>query len=139
MSSSKQGLAVLISQITDLLFQIEPHQFRQPLEEFNGSTLGQHFRHVVEFFQCFEAGCAVGLVDYAARKRQMLLEDQPRLAAAACADFLENLEKMDEVAALLVSAEFSSDATAARPAFSSSVGRELMYVFDHAVHHLAII
>lgn len=36
-----------IDQVTDLLAQIEPHWYRQPLPEFDGSTLGQHFRHIL--------------------------------------------------------------------------------------------
>jgi hypothetical protein len=27
-------------------------QYTQPLTVFNGSSLGQHVRHTVEFFQC---------------------------------------------------------------------------------------
>jgi hypothetical protein len=38
-----------------------------------------------------------------------------------------------------VKADFSADQRDARPIVQSSIGRELLFAYDHAVHHLAII
>ncbi|MFN0036851.1 MAG: hypothetical protein ACKVUS_17460, partial [Saprospiraceae bacterium] len=71
---AKDAILLTIHQITDLLDQIESHEYRQPLPEFDGSTLGQHFRHILEFFICLERGIPSGTVDYAARERNLLYE-----------------------------------------------------------------
>lgn len=136
MVQANKAILVVIRQIDDLLQQMEPHQYRCPLPEFDGSTLGQHFRHILEFFQCLEKGIAHGAIDYAARERNMTYEDNPLLAASAFNSFNTLLTSATEDKTLTVRAEFGG---AERPEYSSTLGRELLFVYDHAIHHLAMI
>lgn len=133
---AKDAILLTIHQITDLLDQIESHEYRQPLPEFDGSTLGQHFRHILEFFICLERGIPSGTVDYAARERNLLYEDAPGVAVAAFEDFAEALAALQASTAIDVRAEFGGPE---RPCYRSTVGRELAFVYDHAIHHLAMI
>lgn len=133
---AKQAVLDIVQQINDLLAQLEPHQYRNQLPEFDGNSLGQHFRHILEFFQCLEQGIPAGLVDYASRKRNLLYEDNPALAAQAFQDFTETLHEYGDDVALTIKGEFGG---ADRPVYQSSFGRELLFVYDHAIHHLAII
>lgn len=131
------ALVSLTDQILHLLEVIEPENYRRPLDEFDGSSLGQHFRHILEFFQCLETGLRDGsTVDYASRARRMIYEDSPAAAAGAFDDFLFALEKIDCERVVSVRAEFGSHD---RPEYRSTAGRELMFVYDHAIHHLAMI
>ncbi len=133
---ANDALSAIVQQIKYVLFQLAPADYRRPLPEFEGSTLGQHFRHALEFFQCLERGAFTGLIDYAARERNLLYEHDPRLAAEAFERFAQGLDMLDLVQAVDVRAEFNSDL---RPTYSSTLGRELLFVYDHAIHHLAII
>lgn len=126
----------IIRQMDDLLQQIEPHDYRRPLTEFDGSSLGQHFRHILEFFQCLEKGKDKGCIDYASRVRNMLYEDNPLFTARAFSDFAELLESDMEDKTLTVRAEFGGEE---RPEYNSTLNRELLFVYDHAIHHLAMI
>jgi hypothetical protein len=83
-----------------------------------------------------QQGISDGQVDYAARKRNLLYEDNPALAAEAFSAFLEQIEAYSDTLPLSVCAEFGSEV---RPVYSSTVGRELLFIYDHAIHHLAII
>ena len=130
------AIRAVVQQINHVLEQLEPHEYRSQLPEFHGSTLGQHFRHILEFFQCLEKGLQNNLVDYAARERNLLYEDSPEIAAAAFENFLEALPAMDLAATVAVKAEFGGED---RPLYTSTAGRELMFAYDHAIHHLAII
>lgn len=130
------AISAVIQQINHVLEQLEPHEYRRPLPEFEGSTLGQHFRHILEFFQCLEKGIPAGMVDYAARERNLLYEDNPRIALAALEAFAEALPMLNVAENVEVKAEFGG---AERPCYTSTIGRELMFVYDHAIHHLAII
>jgi hypothetical protein len=136
MTHAKQAIQLIVDQIDHLLGQIAPHDYRRPLEEFDGSTLGQHFRHILEFFQCLDKGVAGGMVDYASRERNLLFEDNPAIAAAAFEDFLRMLDTRSGEQRLEVKAEFGGND---RPVYQSTLGRELLFVYDHAIHHLAII
>jgi hypothetical protein len=133
---ANSAILTLIFQINAILEELQPHEYRRQLPEFEGSSLGQHFRHILEFFQCLEKGIRSGTVDYAARERNLLYEDNPNIAASAFESFADELPSLDTAKGLQVSAEFGGQE---RPAYSSTVGRELMFVYDHAIHHLAII
>jgi hypothetical protein len=130
------AILAVIQQISHVLEQLEPHEYRRPLPEFEGSTLGQHFRHILEFFQCLEKGVPAGMVDYASRERNLLYEDNPGVALSAFDAFAEALPSLNLSENVEVKAEFGG---VERPCYTSMVGRELMFAYDHAIHHLAII
>jgi hypothetical protein len=126
----------LLNQINRVLVQIEPMDYRRPLPEFDQSTLGQHFRHALEFFICLEKGYPTGLIDYASRERNLLFEDNPSIAMAAFEAFVTQLSSFDADKIIQVRSEFGVEE---RPQYASTLGRELLFVYDHAIHHLAII
>lgn len=133
---ANNAILAAVQQIRHVLEQLDPHEYRRQLPEFDGSTLGQHFRHILEFFQCLEQGVQSGTVDYAARERNLLYEDSPNLTATAFASFADALPSFNACDNIEIRAEFGGRD---RPAYTSTVGRELMFVYDHAIHHLAII
>jgi len=130
------AILAVVQQINHVLEQLEPHEYRRQLPEFEGSSLGQHFRHILEFFQCLESGVRSGTVDYAARERNLLYEDNPNLTSAAFETFADALPTLRIFDPVEVRAEFGGQE---RPSYPSTVGRELLFVYDHAIHHLAII
>lgn len=131
------AISSIVEQANHVLSQLEPYDYRRQLPEFEGSTLGQHFRHILEFFQCLEKGVnGSGTIDYASRERNLLYEDSPMVTAAAFSAFAEILPFLDVEKQVEVRAEFGGDE---RPGYTSTVGRELLFVYDHAIHHLAII
>ncbi len=136
-----EGLRVVFGQMDQLLAQLSPQAYTCPLAVFGGSTLGQHFRHIIDFAQCLLRDVAQNApVDYAARTRDAHLECEPTQARAVLAKLIEAFEDADEHQTILVRADFLSiDSEVQRPVVSSTVGRELMFVHDHAVHHLAMI
>lgn len=130
------AIRTVISQIQFLLAQLDPRCYAQPLAVFDGSTLGQHFRHILEFFQCVHSGSQSGIVDYASRPRNLLFQDSPGAASAAFEEFGNTLDSLDFQQVIQVVAELG---LANRPTFGSTIGRELTFVYDHAIHHLALI
>lgn len=130
------AILAVVQQINHVLEQLEPHEYRRQLPEFEGSSLGQHFRHILEFFQCLENGVHSGTVDYAARERNLLYEDNPNLTSTAFEAFADVLPTLHIFDPVEVRAEFGGQE---RPSYPSTVGRELLFVYDHAIHHLAII
>lgn len=135
----KEGAIDMARQITLLLDSVDRGDYDKPLEIFNGATLGQHFRHILEFYQCLLQGIDQEIVDYAKRQRDPRIEKDPISARHAFQDVLLAVNQLEEHKILAVKADFSSETTIERPIVQSSVGRELMFAYDHAVHHLAII
>ena len=134
--NANNALRTTIRQINHVINQMNPEDYRLVLPEFEGSSLGQHFRHILEFFQCLESGVTGGIVDYASRNRNPVYETKPDIAAAAFEAFDHALSQFDLAQPIQVRAEFGTDD---RPCYESTVGRELLFVYDHAIHHLAFI
>lgn len=135
----KQGTAIIIEQMTELLDRIAPDVYSQSLSLFNGSSIGQHFRHIVDFYGCLSRGISDGRIDYAQRQRDTRVETEPAYASGVLNGFYAQLDLSDEAASVEIVADFSSDFNESRPVVLSTVGREMMYAYDHAVHHLAMI
>jgi len=135
----KQGTELIVEQMIELLEKISPENYGKPLQLFNGSSIGQHFRHILDFYTCLMAGAAEGRIDYAKRERDAMIENDPQYAQKIFRDILVGTKGITENNPVEIVADFSSDLNQPRPVVQSSLARELMYAYDHAVHHLAMI
>ena len=126
-----------LSQLADLINQIEEQDFTKPSEALGNSTIGQHLRHTLEFFICFENGFESGLINYDKRAHDKLIESDKFIALATInriADFINNMQERSlrlEVGYDLHSEDYITIDTTAT--------RELVYNIEHAVHHMAIM
>ncbi|HHM20683.1 MAG TPA: DinB family protein [Bacteroidetes bacterium] len=135
----KQGTNIIIEQIIEVLEKLTEEQYGRPLPLFNGSSIGQHFRHIYDFYHCLCKAAPDGRIDYADRERDALIETSPVYAARAFHEIGRSCTKLTEEDSVEVLADFSADFNTPRPLIHSTIARELMYAYDHAVHHLAII
>lgn len=135
----KQGSTQMIKQITGLLQGLTPEQYAKNLDIFNGTTLGQHFRHILDFYLVLLKDYPTGLVDYTLRERDPKLETDPVYANETYLKVMEQVDLLDEHTLLKVKADILYCKEGDRPLIPTSIGRELMYAYEHAVHHLAII
>lgn len=128
----------ILSQLSFLIHQIKEEDFSKPCETLNGSTIGQHLRHTLEFFLCLEKGFEQGLINYDRRAHDKLLE-QDKFIAIAVIDRISNFVE-NGMAERPLFLEVGYDL--AREDFvtiETNVMRELVYNIEHAVHHMAII
>ena len=63
-----------LKEIKALIVQLTPSLYTTPKEIITGATVGQHFRHILEFYFCLEKGMKSGTVCYDDRERNRLLE-----------------------------------------------------------------
>lgn len=100
------------------------------------ASIGQHVRHTLEFYQClFEA---TDSVNYDKRQRNILIESSPRHATTIIENIIELLNNIEVDKDLISIAELPEVST--KPiSVSSSLSRELLYVLEHAIHHMALI
>ena len=70
-----QSAVELSNQLCSLLTQLSEEQYQAPLDLFNGSSIGQHTRHIIEFYQCLNASFQQEVsVCYEERKRNLAIE-----------------------------------------------------------------
>lgn len=137
MNLSKAAINIL-NQLADLVKQIQETDFAKPSDTLSKSTIGQHIRHTLEFFICFESGFKRGIINYDKRAHDKLIETDKFLALSAISQtigFINTLREDKplklEVGYDLVREEFVT--------VDTNSSRELVYNIEHAVHHMAII
>lgn len=130
-----------LNQGLDLLGGVDETLYRSADSDGRGGAIGAHFRHVIDFYQCFLSGLESGRIDYDARCRAGDLEDDPACAIAAMREIAAALGKLqpgDVVRPVEVKAD-AGDAEDPASWNRSSVGRELAFLTSHTVHHYALI
>jgi uncharacterized damage-inducible protein DinB len=127
----------ILTQLQTLVEQIRESDFVQPVESLGQSTIGQHIRHTLEFFLCFQNGWREGVINYDHRNHDKLIESDKFVALSVIRqiqEFVNGLQDRSlrlEVGYDLLQEDFETIETTAT--------RELVYNIEHAVHHMAII
>lgn len=137
--TTADSIQTISNQIGAILRQLTDEQYGQNLDIFNGSSVGKHIRHIFDFYNCIFDGCKGGSIDYNCRDRNPVIETNRMAALSAFEQVVQLADNISDEMQLKIVADFSIDENEIRPVVSSSIGRELMYAYDHAVHHLAII
>lgn len=132
-----QACANILGQLTDLVKQIRERDFVRPAETLSNSTIGQHLRHTLEFFLCFEKGYGSGIINYDKRAHDKLIESDKFMALGAIERIREFIFALTEKPLRLeVGYDVDKDNFIS---IDTTATRELVYNIEHAVHHMAII
>jgi hypothetical protein len=105
------------------------------------ASIGQHFRHVVEHFDCLLQGAASGEVNYDERERNHRIESEVTYAGENTQDIIRRLRSwtnatLEQPCITVSSLAYHTDSPTR---IASNLGRELAYCIGHAIHHFAII
>jgi len=126
----------LLGQIGHAASELSDEQFCTPIPLIGNSTIGQHIRHILEFYIELENGYHSGLIDYNGRKRDHNLETC-RESAIHKIQQISILVKLENKALnVTVDVDSEDEITQQLP---SNYFRELMYNIEHTVHHMALI
>lgn len=104
-----------------------------------GARVAPHFRHCIDFYDCFLRGAEAGRIDYDARARSPELESELGPVALAFRRIREQLEAMGSRSSH-TPVEARADALEDDTAWTAStLGRELLFLLSHTIHHYALI
>ncbi len=128
----------ILGQINELTLQLSDAQYSARLELLSGNTIGKHVRHIIEFMDLLVCGCEAGIINYDRRKHDEQLEESTKASLLKIEKLKSrvNLLSLDEGIFLEVSYTQSDED---KVTIKSSIGRELAYNIEHAIHHMAII
>lgn len=127
-----EQLVLVVDSLTD-----EDYFKKSP--SLSNATIGQHVRHVVEFYQCLIESCMTGQLNYDSRQRNLFIEEN-RFFAISCMQKIKNdVEKFNLKKVLIMESDYSFGAIKDIHFVETSVARELVYNIEHAVHHMALI
>lgn len=131
----------VLLQGSSLLAGLDDGQFSQSVPQLKDSSIGRHYRHVLNHFQTLENALGSAVVEYDRRVRGTQLE-------TSCEAARQETERLRAVFDTQMEArEFlpvrvrvlSGYATPAIIETPSRLDREALYVLSHAIHHFAFI
>ncbi len=127
-----------LMQLKDLLECIHENDYNSQPEILSGASIGQHIRHILEFYLLLVSGSQSGIINYDSRKRDTRIETDRKFAIATMDGLVTAIDAIDESADVQFVANYTNDEINSRQ-IKSSVGRELAYCIEHSIHHQAII
>lgn len=137
-----EGNIALLDQGSELIETTPPALYAATNGALYPHRAGAHFRHVLEFYECFLEGLAKRRVDYNARRRDPAGESDPAVALARIARAVQDLRRVRSLGTeliLLVRPEACQEGFSDHEWLISSVGRELQVLQSHTTHHYALI
>jgi hypothetical protein len=131
----------VLSQGLMLLFELGDAAYPRTAGAPFQSSIGGHYRHVLEHFESLIKGLRAGEINYDARERNMRLQSEVTYASVVTCDILRALKRysadtLSRNCKVINSVGYGSTQPVA---MDSNVARELAYCIGHAIHHYAII
>ncbi|HSF56039.1 MAG TPA: DinB family protein [Algoriphagus sp.] len=122
-----------LEELTELLLQLSPEDYSGISPVFKSSSIGQHVRHILEFFECLVTQYDQGEINYDLRKRDLRLEMEPAFALEKIRE-LQSKTHLPDKDLQIPHNQFPN-----AQSIKSTFYRELLYNLEHCVHHQALI
>lgn len=124
-------------EIKKLTLVLSDEVYSSPLDILSGSSIGQHMRHIVEFYTCLLSQQQGQIINYDLRARNQLIEEYPKSCALAIDEILAQLDEFasDFEAKPLRFENCNFDPDMGINQIATSFSRELAYCLDHCIHH----
>jgi uncharacterized damage-inducible protein DinB len=120
-----------------LLQQLSQAQYSTPLSLLSNASIGQHVRHILEFYQCV-LDATSGIVNYDARERNRIIEGDSVYTVILIDWLVAKLETALDDRQLVLEGSYSvSESDTVR--ITTSMYRELAYCLEHSIHHQALL
>lgn len=126
-----------LKQLANLLEKIPVEAYQKKIDILSGSSIGQHMRHILEFYQIV-VEAQKNTLSYDNRKRELIIQEDPKVALARIASISESLLNTDNDREINLDADFTSSGEKTQH-LKSSIGREIAYCIEHSIHHQALI
>lgn len=125
----------VVTQIIQAISKVSDLEYSQKLNILHDNSLGQHFRHVLEFYLCLLDAGTCGIVNYDKRKRDLGIENDRAYALQVAQTIHQNIESLDQKETIGLETCLGCDTTI----IPSNFSRELIYLSEHTIHHFALI
>jgi hypothetical protein len=127
-----------LQEIKRMIASVKEEQYQYRSQLLSDATIGQHVRHILEFYLCLINGECRGLVNYDKRERDLNLERNPGLAISCIDKICSDIQRLNTEQELQLAGNFSSEGRTLKT-IRTSIDRELAYCLEHSIHHQALI
>lgn len=127
-----------LTDLEKLVLQLSTEEFTRRSKLLSEASIGQHTRHILEFYLCLLTGVGRGVVNYDERNRDLLLENDRNHVINTIQNIKEKIIFLEFDQPITLNGCFHkiNDHVCSIP---SSIHRELAYCLEHSIHHMAMI
>ena len=127
-----------LDEIKALLEKLNEKTYKHKSNLLSGATIGQHVRHILEFYICLLQANKTKVVNYDKRKRDLNIENSKIKAIEAINEIVEGLIQLKTLAIINLEGNFNPESEGLISIETSYI-RELAYCLEHSIHHQALI
>lgn len=127
----------VLGQLEEVLIQLKEEDYYQSIP-FLDASIGQHVRHILEFYICLFEGLETGKINYDGRRRDKRIETNKKFALGQLGNLKSGIEQLAGNPELILNLKYG-EASNEDIVLSTNYERELAYNIEHTIHHLAII
>lgn len=122
-----------LTELQNVILQLKPSDFCQPIPALSEATIGEHTRHILELFQCLTTAYTTGVLNYDNRDRNRLIQTDKNFAVQIIDQLKNEINKPNKT--LILEHQITEEAVC----FETNYFREILYNFEHCIHHQALI
>lgn len=127
-----------LEEIKKLILKLSNEEYVYASKLLSKATIGQHIRHILEFYQSvFNPGNS-NIIKYDNRKRNLEIETNSVVAIQIIDEICANLTRNFIDKQLILEGNFCAD-KGNKIQIQTTLNRELAYCLEHSIHHQALI
>jgi uncharacterized damage-inducible protein DinB len=130
--------AINLLEIKSMLKNLDNNHYSSSLVLLSGASVGQHVRHILEFYTCLISAKKLGVVNYDGRQRNLQLETDGTFAQTQIDEIIADLPNFDVAKQLFLEGNYTHQNNP-NTIITTTFGRELAYCLEHSIHHQALI
>jgi hypothetical protein len=140
-----EGHLHTVKQAIDYLSAVSVEDYQQVLAPYFCASAGAHMRHILDHYIALQQGLKTHTINYNTRHRHNLLERCPESAITQWREietWLCDLSEIDAGLSLSIICETSIETSIESTNNSvtqSTLGRELLFISSHAIHHFSLL
>lgn len=128
-----------LQEIKKFLVKLDKETYRMKLDFLSGASIGQHVRHILEFYQVVLEGIPKGVINYDKRRRNKEIEELIDFAGKTIEIIILQLESIEKDLILILNGDFSNEGQDQITEIKTTLYRELAYNLEHSIHHQSLI
>ena len=127
-----------LQEIRLVIQQLSNEQYTHHARMLSGATIGEHVRHILEFYQSVLNGLNTKIINYDNRQRNLSIENEREFAIQKIDLICTELTLIMEDEPLILVGNFSSE-EGIDSQINTTLYREMAYCLEHSIHHQALI
>lgn len=123
----------VLKQLIQVISNIDEQEYTMPISVLSNSSIGEHTRHIIELFEQLLLAYSSSELNYDARERKHILQQDSKKAIETILYIIQNIEKTNKKIQLYSLYNNKEEI------IETNYYREIMYNIEHCIHHQAII